>query len=966
MTSLVGRTTEIAALVAAVEQAMTGSASVVVLDGDAGVGKTRVMSELVQRSRERGALTLIGHCVDLGDAPPPYLPFTEAFARLAAQQPELVERIRTRHPAVVRLLPGGSDTGADRVERGELFESVAGALALMAGESPVVLFIEDVHWADRATRDLLGYLFTRLRDEPVAVLVSYRSDDLHRRHPLRPTLAQWFRLPAVERVHLAPLPPAEVRALVREMHPGPVPESEVADIVNRADGNAFFAEELVAASEQYPDAGQLPWQLADVLLVRLDRLSPEARDTVRVAAVGGRRVSHELLSAVVELPPQALDEALREAVDVNILELTPSGRGYTFRHALLAEAVYDDLLPGERVRMHAAYAAALAERGGSSAELARHARASHDVATAYRASRCAGEDAMRVAAPQEAMQHLQTALELAPLLAEPPDDTSDLVLSVVDAAVAAGLPARALRLARRALADLPADAADERRARLLYALAVASVAGEADNDLASVTAQALQLLPVEPPSPFRAEVAALHARINLILGRDMDASRWARESVDIACALGTPTLAADAETTLAMLQRRADEPAAVAERLVAAAEGAAAAVDRAAELRSRYNLGSLHYEQGNLEQAEQAYALTLQRARDFGRPWTVFGADARVMIGLIQYTRGDWDAALRTLDVSGETVPAHVEAMLAATALFPRFGRGDDTAAELLPLLRSGWERDSRMALFTGQALLDHYEQHGRADDAIALAGDLIALLTRMWQETWFLARIRLSAQVLAVLSAAATTASAVQRSALAERGRSYVEDGRTAAKQGSPDWGRVGPEGEAWLARLEAEWARLRWLTGVEPPAADEHIALWQAAVDAFGYGNAVELARSRARLAAVLRAAGRSSDAAAAANAARETARGLRARPLLDEVRLLGTTAAPRAATGEPANLTDREREVLALLVAGRTNRQIAQQLYISEKTVSVHVSNILAKLGARSRTEAAAIAQRRAALR
>jgi DNA-binding NarL/FixJ family response regulator len=572
---------------------------------------------------------------------------------------------------------------------------------------------------------------------------------------------------------------------------------------------------------------------------------------------------------------------------------------------------------------------------------------------------------MNVAAPREAMQHFQTALELAPQLPEPPADTSDLVLSLVDAAVAAGWPYRALRLARQALAELPADAPDACRARLLYALAMATVAGEVDSELLAVTGEALHLTPEDPPSQARAQLAALHARVNAILGRDVESARWAQKAVEIAQAVGSPASAADAQTTLAMLQRRADEPQAVAERLVAAAEGAAQAGDRAAELRSRYNLGSLYYEQGELERAQRAYELTWERARAVGRPWTVFGADSRVMVGLIQYVRGDWDGALRTLDISGESVPAQVEAMLAATALFPRIGRGDAGAADLLAVLRPRWERDSRMALFTVQALLSWHEQHGRADEALELGAELVTLLGRMWQETWFLGRIRLSAQQLAVLSAAAAGASAAERAALGERGRPLVADGRTSAERGLPSGRRLGPEGEAWLARLEAEWARLRWLTGVEPPGEDEHVALWRAAVEGFGYGDVVEQARSRARLAAVLRAGGRGPEAAEQATLARDAARALGAEPLLAEIRLLGTTAARAPAEQGTAALTDREREVLGLLVEGCTNREIARRLYISEKTVSVHVSNILAKLGARSRTEAAAIARRDAAL-
>ncbi|MEO8887702.1 MAG: AAA family ATPase [Jatrophihabitantaceae bacterium] len=965
MTALVGRSAELGALVAAVQNAQSGTASVVVLDGDAGVGKTRVLAELIAQARTRGALPLIGHCVDLGDAPPPYMAFTEAFARLAAQQPDVVAGLRSSFPALGRLLPrGGEDPypAGERVDRGELFEAVLNAIGALATQQPVLFIVEDLHWADQATRDLLGFMFTRLREEPVSVIVSYRSDDLYRRHPLRPTLAQWSRLPNVERVHLDPLTSDDVRSLVRAIHAGPIPEAEIGSIVTRADGNAFFAEELVAASDQYSDAGQLPWQLADVLLVRLDRLGDDAREVVRVAAVGGRRVGHELLTEVVDLSPPALEAALREAVDAHILEPTASGRGYTFRHALLGEAVYDDLLPGERVRFHAGYARAIADGPGRhTAELARHAKASHDLPTAYTASLRAGEEAMSMAAPQEALQHFETALEIGPQLAAPPDDPAPLMLALVDAAVAAGGSFRALRIARATLAALPDDASDSTRARLLYAVAFAGVVGEVDVAMVHGTAEALRMTPADPPSRFRAHLAALHARLNLITGREVDAERWAQEAVALAVALGRPGASADAETTLAMLARRADHPEEVADRLRAVAEEAQQTGETAAELRSRYNLGSLYWEHGALAESQQAYELVWRRARELGRPWAAFGLDARGMTGLVQYTRGDWDGALRTLDISGESPTALAEALYASAVIEIRVGRGDSAAEVAFGDLRPWWEREGRIALNSVVAALELYEQDARVDAALALLDNGVELLSKLWQDTWFLARIRLSSLAVAVVAAAIAGTPDSARAALVERARPLVEDGRTSAEKGVPQGRRLGLEAVAWQARLEAEWARLRWLAGVQAPDVDEHIDVWQAAVDGFGFGNVVEQARSRARLAAVLRAAGRGPEAAEQARLAREVARRLRATPLLEEIRALGLSSSVRQGTGVPSALTDREREVLALLVDGRTNRQIAQRLYISEKTVSVHVSNILAKLKVRSRNEAAALARR-----
>ena len=224
--------------------------------------------------------------------------------------------------------------------------------------------------------------------------------------------------------------------------------------------------------------------------------------------------------------------------------------------------------------------------------------------------------------------------------------------------------------------------------------------------------------------------------------------------------------------------------------------------------------------------------------------------------------------------------------------------------------------------------------------------------------DPWFPARIQLGAHAIAALTAALGSAADTDRPALVARGAQLVSDGRTSAEEGFFRTGPLGAEGRAWLARLEAEWLRLRWLGGVDAPDADDLVGAWQAAVTAFGYGADFEQARCRVRLVAVLRAVGRTAEATDQARAARAVVQRAGAPWLLAE--LDAAAPEPRAARPTAAALTGREHEVLTLISAGRTNRQIAGQLYISEKTVSVHVSNILGKLGARSRTEAAALAR------
>jgi DNA-binding CsgD family transcriptional regulator len=967
---LVGRAGELAQLLNALRAAYEQSAgapsgaAVAIVGGDAGVGKTRLLAEVVAAANEQGTLVLVGHCVDLGDAPPPYLPFSEAFARLAAERPELVDDLLATHPAIARLLPGrGSLSPDDRVDRGELFESVLGALARLAATTPLLFVVEDLHWADQATRDLLGFLFTRVGTERLAIVGSYRSDDLHRRHPLRQTMAQWARMPAVTRVELDPLQAADVRLLVHAIHPEALAEADVASIVSRADGNAFFAEELVAAAEQCADAQHLPWQLADLLLVRLDRLSDDARLVVRIAAVAGRRVPHGMLRDVVDLTADRLDGALRDAIDGHVLQLTPSGRGYTFRHALVAEAVYDDLLPGERVRLHAAYAAVLAESPERSrAELARHALASHDLDTAYVASIQAGDEAMSVAAPQEALRHYETALELRAQLPDQVGTSVELVVSLVDAALAAGHASRGRRLASQELAELTDDASDADRAQLLYAVARAAVDSESEGESMDAAADALRLTPPEP-SMFRVRVAALYSRINLIRGRDVDAERWARDAIDAADTLGRPAAAAEARTTLAMLRRRVSEPAEVTAQLREIVEQARADGEIAAEIRSRYNLGSLFAEQGQLPEAEHAFEGAWRRAQDLGRPWSLFGLDARAMVGMLRYQRGDWDGAIDALDIAGDDPPEVASARLISAALIVKVGRGE-ADARAGDALRELWPLESLIANSCILAMLEAYVTSARADDALALIDEAVLLLGDVWQEEWFLGRIRISTLGLMACAAVVRDAPEGVRAELVERARALVADGRTAEDKGLPIGRRLGVEAVAWSARLTAEWAYLRWIAGIDPPDEGEHVAAWQAAIEAFGYGNLAEITRCRVRLAAVFRSAGRGVEATEQADLARTAARAMRAKPLLAEIRALGTT--PAAAKQGPSGftaLTDREREVLDLLVEARTNRQIAARLYISEKTVSVHVSNILAKLGVRSRAEAAALARARA---
>src|SRR3954453_15092561 len=290
----------------------------VLLAGDAGVGKTRLLTELRDKAVAERWLVVAGHSLDFADSALPYLPFSEITGRIARELPDLFDEVAARHPALMRLLPGqrmlsqATDPESVPADQAALFEAVHALAEAVGAFQPVLLVVEDLHWADQSTCDLMSFLFGRGFEGPVSLIGSYRSDDLPRRHPLRRLVAVWARMSGVERVQVDPLGTADVRRLVAQLHPDPLPEERVRDIVGRAEGNAFFVEEIVGAARDR--TGRVPEDLAELLLVRLESLDVDAVTVVRAAAVAGRRVSHAALSAVVSLEPARLDQAVRDAV----------------------------------------------------------------------------------------------------------------------------------------------------------------------------------------------------------------------------------------------------------------------------------------------------------------------------------------------------------------------------------------------------------------------------------------------------------------------------------------------------------------------------------------------------------------------------------------------------------------------------------------------------------------------------
>lgn len=1008
---LIGRDAQLRELASAV--GVDGQeAGVVLLGGDAGVGKTRLLQALAELARS-GRLVVAGHCTDFGDSGLAYLPFTELLGALASEAGPTVETAMSRYTALDRLLPRhrlrsvamkshGDSTTADslsddddgdhvrtrtelsghqpyvQTSRADLFAAVHALFDEVAAHQPLLLVVEDAHWADQATRELLTYLFSRPFRHPVSLVVSYRSDDVHRRHPLRASLAEWARLPGLHRMQLAPLPATDVRRLLRTLHPAPLPEADVQAIVGRADGNAFFAEELLRVAEAGGVA--LPDDLASLLLVRLDQLDDGTRAVVRAAAVAGRRVSHSLLGAVLQQEGQRaddLDRALRQAVESNVLE--PRGDSYVFRHALLAEAVYDDLLPGERLRLHAAYVAVLRSGAvpGTAAELARHARAARDDEVAVNASIEAGDEAMQVGAPEDAAAHYQVALELT---AAQPVTSDELVVRAADALIAAGEPHRASKILANAVRCLDPDADPLVRVRLLIELASTAHLADVDVDPFELSAQAMALLD-EPGAPrdgtdgteprrvavLRADALATHAKAAVGRVSDDIAAGLARQALDLATAQELSSIAASAALVLARLDEESGDPESAHARLDEILRQARADGEVSGQIKALHLIGRLRYDTGDMPLARAAYSRATALATDALRPWSPYAIDSRGLAGLVAYVTGDWDDALRIVDVGGESPPPVAEAYLTAIRLTVEAGRGAPTARELVESVRWWWTRDGTTAIISGGAAIDLYGDAHDLDGALAAHDDVVEAVRRLWPGSTMWARIRLAGLALGQLANAVGRTPRSELTGLAARGAALVESAQSVWEAvGSLD-GPLHVEAKAWRTRTEAEHARLRWLTGVDAPDEAVLVALWQQAVSDFGrFGHVFEVARCQARLAAVLHATGQAAQARELTAAAAESARRLGALPLLAELRLVGGQPARDSSNGATKSaaegaLTAREQEILALVAQGHTNAQIGRRLFISSKTVSVHVSNVMAKLGARGRTEAVAIARR-----
>jgi DNA-binding CsgD family transcriptional regulator len=978
----VGRTQELAQLRELLARAAHGQPQVAVLGGEAGIGKTRLAEQLADIASQQGVRVLRGGCVPLGEEGLPFAPVTHALRGLADQlDPAELEAVAGPARAeLARLLPdlpwGGEAAAGPAVVgagQGRLFELLLGGIERLAAWAPLLLVIEDLHWADRSTRDLVAFLAASLRSGRVLLVLTFRSDELDRRHPLRGLLGELARNRRTRRLELERFSRAELAEQLVGLLGADPPARLVQDIYARSEGNPFLAEELVLVGA---GPAALPPSLQEVLLARVVRLGHRTQQLLRVAAAAGPGVTEPLLAAVAGMEEAVLLEGLREAVDQQVLLPEPGGDGYVFRHLLVAEAVYGELLAGERVRLHTALAGALEagiEGGGPpasrAARLAYHWWAAGDQPRALAASLQAAAAAEEVYAFAEAQLQLERVLALWERIPDAAEragiDRVSLLSRCAEAAYAAGDNSRAAELVRQAL-PLVDPASQPQRAGLLHEQLARCLRMLLDPAALDEQQQAVRLVPPEP-SPERARVFGSLALLLVLVSRFEEARGLAEEAAAIARQVGACTEEASARTALGgALIYLGDADTGLAE-LEAAHRLATGAGDVIGLLRAIVNRSGVLLMAGRLEEAVVVALDGLQEARRLGMA-RLYGPYLACNATEALAALGRWDQAERVSREGLEGAPpdaasVHVLPLARATL---ELGLGEFDAAEarlqtvrrLLPTPIA--EAQLAGPLFCGLAELALWR--GDPEQARELVTEAVPLVA---------ANPRYAAPIYAL--GVRVEADRAELARAHRPGQPAPDDGTATAllarlqgAAGGPAAAGL-PELTAWHTLGLAERTRQH---GQPDPAA------WAAAAAAWErLGQPYRVAYAGFRQAEALLASGDRESATVVLGRAAEVTGRLGARPLDTEIKALARRArlnltphasAPAVATGastpaEQLGLTAREAEVLALVAAGRSNRQIAQALFISPKTVSVHVSNLLAKLGVAGRVEAAAIAHR-----
>jgi DNA-binding CsgD family transcriptional regulator/tetratricopeptide (TPR) repeat protein len=1075
----VGRDAAFVRLAPALEQAVTGDATTVLVDGPMGVGVSRFIDELTERVRrlDEPFLVVRGRAYRPG-SDEPFGPLVRALRPILreASDDELARLVGSVAEDIVRLFPEvigrvsaagllPAHPTATSLERrqGRVLEALLGVVGRLSDRAPILLVLDDLHDADAATRAFVSFASRIRRSSRTCLLASYHGDELSRDHPLAAMLGE---LPGPHdrgprRVPIAPLERAELAELVQAIEGERPTGSALVLVADRSGGLPLVVEELLAARRDLSDT-TLTGSFADIVVSRLGRSGPECRRILRLLALAGRPLDRDELAATAaafeltadRLPPRsstlprradgALDPDLAAGLEEALERrtLVEDGGGIAFRHELIRRAAAIDLLPRLRHRHHLALAAGLVAHPSAAAS---NWHAANVPGRAFAAAVEAAGRAEAAHAAEDALEALELALALVESSAaggadwiDPPSQNArslltPLQLRAAESAFAAGRPTRAVAYVEAVL-----GAFDERRDRIALGLLherlgrYRRASGERIGSLAAFE-RAVELVP-DDTTVDRATVLASLAQARMRDGSFDEAERLAREAMRIgaACSPEGDSVVLHATTTLGVVLGWGDEP----EAGVALLEQARTLAERTGDTEELFrvyaNLTTVVDLVGRRREAVEIAQAGIAASREAGLE-AVYGNFLRSNAAVSLFLLGRWDESAEMSSTALEWVPSGVAFVtpIETQTLIEIERHAGELAGRLLGkrLVELETSRDVQHAADLYRAVVqlalwqgdhgDAVRAAGRGWDAVKDSGDwtLIAKLAASLAEADSMAAADAAARRdLATIATIRGRAKGVVKAAAAAVARSGVRSTIGSRR-----------EADAWLGVAMGHRDRL---DGRDDPAT------WDRLAEAWGsLENPYETAKARWRQAEAILGSGEGRAGRGRARPALEEAAriGLRlaARPLLRELRELagramiklpteidelldlpesiaggligaieldrderdgslvavgpgptdgsrqgrgpddgstGGSAVIRGVVGEPATaskdtfgLSRREREVLTLIADGRTNREIGERLFISQKTVGVHVGNILAKLGVSGRVEAAAVAIR-----
>jgi DNA-binding CsgD family transcriptional regulator/tetratricopeptide (TPR) repeat protein len=971
--ALVGRQRELATLWAQFEEAGRGRPRVALIGGEPGIGKTRLLNALASRAAAAGALVLRGGASD-AEGMPPYLPFLEALgAYIRATPPDIVRAQADRlAPILATILPELPRQLGDlpasyplppEQARLRLFEAVSEFLATIAARCPLLLILDDLHWADPASLDLLCFAARQQHagttPPQLLVLGAYREGEVAGHPAFERALNELNRLRVLSTVMPGPLAGAEVAALAASQLGTPLDAAASRLLASQSEGNPFFAEELLRGwveggavarrgsvwSLVAPGAPPLPPGIAGAVRQRLNRLPAATVELLCTAAIIGRTFTIALLAEAAGQEPEAAEDRLRDAVRARLLR--PDGpETFAFSHDTIRECLYDEVTAIRRRRLHGVIGQALEAQTGAAdpqrlAELAFHFARSGDRARGATYARRAAEQATRAYALEEAVIQYQAALDL---LDAADSGRGALLLGLGDAALLAGDAGQAIAAFAEAQEWFTRTGATVEAARAAHGLGRASWQREAIPQAEVAFATARALLAERPVPETVAVLVDLGSLLALSLHRQDEGLACVRQAVALAEQIGEPRSTATASRALGNLLVRANDLAAgidLLERALALAEAAddpAEAAECCACLRmacfwnGEYRRGAaychreiayarrchmpsllrhvytflavFHIFRGEMEEAGHMLASAKTILEGLGSPEALAYYDW--VAGSLHWVGGDYALASHQV---GEAIAA-----------FRRVN--PNTVVWYLGMY--AW-------------LL---AQEARREEAQACMEEMEALLATLPVGSMP------AGQVLSWLGATALVLGDHER-------LTQIYRQLTAFR------GRVLDRS---IDRLLGEIETLKGAFAAAAPslaAAEELIRregfAWELGTVLVARAN-LELARGGRGSAARARALLGEAQAAFRAFGDEEDARRVQIR-----LRALPSQPGDRPHTPLPAGLSQREAEVLQLVAGGKSNREIAATLSLSEKTIGNHLTHIFTKIDVDNRTAATAFAIR-----